>query len=93
MHRSQRFRSQYQQTVRLAGTAKVLIIDDSSYDRSRSKLVELLCRVYDHSTGRYLKGFRMLTVCWSDGVSCLPLDFACSPLPMRKSVYVTAKKS
>jgi len=54
----------------------VLIIDDSPYDRSRSKLVELLCRVYDHSTGRYLKGFRMLTVCWSDGVSCLPLDFS-----------------
>jgi len=55
---------------------KVLIIDDSPYDRSRSKLVELLSRVRDHSTGRYLKGFRMLTVCWSDGVSCLPLDFS-----------------
>jgi len=54
----------------------VLIIDDSPYERSRSKLVELLSRVYDHSTGRYLKGFRMLTVCWSDGVSCLPLDFS-----------------
>lgn len=54
----------------------VLIIDDSLYDRSRSKLVELLCRVYDHSTGRFLKGFRMLTLCWSDGVSCLPLDFS-----------------
>jgi hypothetical protein len=54
----------------------VLIIDDSPYDRSRSKLVELLCRVYDHSTRRYLKGFRMLTICWSDGVSCLPLDFS-----------------
>jgi hypothetical protein len=36
----------------------VLIIDDSSYDRSRSKLVELLCRVYDHSTGRFLNGCR-----------------------------------
>jgi hypothetical protein len=54
----------------------VLIIDDSPYDRSRSKMVELLCRVWDHSTGRYLKGFRMLTVCWSDGASCLPLDFS-----------------
>jgi hypothetical protein len=54
----------------------VLIIDDSPYDRSRSKWVELLCRVWDHSTGRYLKGFRMLTVCWSDGASCLPLDFS-----------------
>jgi len=54
----------------------VLIIDDSTYDRSRSKAVELLCRVRDHTTGRFVTGFRMLTVCWSDGVSCLPLDFA-----------------
>lgn len=53
----------------------VLIIDDSPYSRSRSKCVELLCRVWDHSTGRFLKGFRMLTICWSDGASCLPLDF------------------
>jgi hypothetical protein len=54
----------------------VLIVDDSPYDRSRSKIVELLSRVWDHSSGRFLKGFRMLTVCWSDGVSCLPMDFA-----------------
>ena len=54
----------------------VLIVDDSPYDRSRSKKVELLSRVRDHSSGRYLKGFRMLTICWSDGVSCLPMDFA-----------------
>jgi hypothetical protein len=54
----------------------VLIIDDSPYDRSRSKWVELLSRVWDHSTGRFLKGFRMLTICWSDGTSCLPMDFA-----------------
>jgi len=54
----------------------VLIIDDSTYDRSRSKKVELLSRVYDHSSGRYLRGFRLLTICWSDGVSTLPLDFA-----------------
>ena len=54
----------------------VFIIDDSAYDRSRSKTVELLSRVYDHSTGKYIKGFRMLTLCWSDGASCLPIDFA-----------------
>ena len=54
----------------------VFIIDDSPYDRSRSKKVELLSRVYDHSTGKYIKGFRMLTLCWSDGASCLPVDFA-----------------
>ena len=54
----------------------VLIVDDSPYDRSRSKMVELLSRVWDHSNGRFLKGFRMLTICWSDGISCLPMDFA-----------------
>ena len=54
----------------------VLIIDDSPYDRSRSKTVELLSRVYDHSKGRFIRGFRMLTICWSDGSSCLPIDFA-----------------
>ena len=54
----------------------VLIIDDSPYERSRSKMVELLSRVWDHSTKRYMKGFRMLTICWSDGASCLPLDFS-----------------
>ena len=54
----------------------VFIIDDSPYDRSRSKWVELLSRVFDHSTGKYLRGFRLLTLCWSDGVSTLPLDFS-----------------
>jgi len=55
---------------------KVLIIDESTYDRSRSKGVELLARVYDYCTKRYLKGFRLLTLGWSDGASLVPLDFA-----------------
>ena len=54
---------------------KVLIIDDSLYDRSRSKVVELLAWVHDHNAGRSLKGFKLLTLGWSDGVSFLPLDF------------------
>lgn len=63
---------------RLTGDEResVLIIDDSPYDRSRSKWVELLARVRDHSTGRFLKGFRMFTICRSDGTGCLPMDFA-----------------
>jgi len=55
---------------------KVLIIDDSPFDRSRSKKVELLARVYDHAEKKFIRGFRLLSVCWSDGVSLLPLDFA-----------------
>lgn len=55
---------------------KVLIFDDSTYDRCRSKSVELLAWIRDHNSGRSLKGFRMLTLGWSDGVNFLPLDFA-----------------
>ena len=54
---------------------KVLIFDDSTYDRSRSKVVELLAWIYDHNSGRNLKGFKLLTLGWSDGNSFLPLDF------------------
>ena len=55
---------------------EVLILDDSTYDRSRSKKVELLSRVFDHTSGKYLKGFRMLTLGWSDGNTFFGVDFA-----------------
>lgn len=45
----------------------VLIIDDSLFSRSHSKKVELLAKVYDHVEHKYTKGFRMLTLGWSDG--------------------------
>jgi hypothetical protein len=54
-------------------TTKVLIADDTLYDRNRSKRVELLARVHDHNTGRYMRGFRMLTLGWSDGNSFVPM--------------------
>jgi len=41
---------------------EVLIADDTVFMRDRSKHVELLARVHDHNTGRYHKGFRMLTM-------------------------------
>jgi hypothetical protein len=53
----------------------VLIVDDSLYSRSRSKSVELLARVKDHISGKYVKGFRLLTLGWSDGNTFLPLAF------------------
>ena len=48
---------------------QVFIIDDTLYERARSKQVELLSRVYDHVEHRYAKGFRLLTLEWSDGNS------------------------
>ncbi len=41
---------------------KVLILDTTIYDRSRSSKVELLSKVYDHCAKRYINGFRMLTL-------------------------------
>ncbi len=40
----------------------------------RNKKVELLSKVYDHCTGKYLKGFRMLTLGWSVGNNFLGVD-------------------
>jgi len=55
---------------------RVLIVDDSAVSRNRSKKVELLARIYDHVFHKYLKGFQLLTLGWSDGFSFVPLDFA-----------------
>ena len=52
----------------------VLIVDDSLFSRARSTKVELLARVFDHAEGKHTKGFRMLTLGWSDGNSFLPLN-------------------
>ncbi|MCY0880455.1 MAG: transposase, partial [Firmicutes bacterium] len=54
----------------------VFIVDDSLFDRSRSKKVELLARVYDHVEHVYRKGFRWLMLGWSDGMTFLPAAFS-----------------
>jgi len=54
--------------------ANVLIIDDSMFERNRSKKVELLAKVFDHAKHGYKFGFRMLTLGWSDGSTFLPVN-------------------
>ena len=54
--------------------ANVLIVDDSMFERNRSKKVELLAKVYDHAKHKYRFGFRMLTLGWSDGNTFLPIN-------------------
>ena len=39
--------------------ANVLILDDSMFERSRSKKVELLAKVYDHAKHKYSFGYKM----------------------------------
>ena len=50
----------------------VFIVDDTVYERNRSKNVELLSRVYDHSRKVFVRGFRLLTLGWSDGNTFVP---------------------
>ena len=52
----------------------VFIIDDSLFDRSRSGRTELLAKVFDHCSMKYKRGFRMLTLGWSDGNSFIPVN-------------------
>lgn len=54
----------------------VLIVDDTLYERGRSKKVELLSRKHDHNKKVGVLGFEMLTIGWSDGRSFLPLAFS-----------------
>lgn len=58
-----------------ANRVKVFILDDSTLQRNRSKKAELLAKVFDHTTGRFAKGYTMLTLGWSDGFSFAPIDF------------------
>lgn len=52
----------------------VFIIDDSLFHRTSCKKTELGSKVFDHTGMNYKKGFRMLTVSWSDGNTLIPVN-------------------
>ena len=52
----------------------VFIVDDTVYTRGRSKKVELLSWVRDHAKHASVRGFRLLTLGWSDGNSFIPVN-------------------
>ena len=58
-----------------AGRINVIIIDDTIHERSRSKSVELLAKVFDHAKHCYTYGFRLLTLGWSDGNTFVPVNY------------------
>ena len=51
----------------------VFIIDDSLFKRTGGKKTELCSRVFDHVSMKYKRGFRLLTLGWSDGNSFFPI--------------------
>ena len=52
----------------------VFIIDDSLFDRTSCKKTELGSKVFDHTDMHSKKGFRMLTLSWSDGNTLIPVN-------------------
>lgn len=66
---------QFFESLTSASRIKAFIIDDSVISRNRSKKAELLARVHDHTTGRFVRGYNMRTPGWSDGFSFAPIDF------------------
>lgn len=71
----------------------VLIIDDSLYSRNRSKAVELIARVKDNVSGKYVKGFRLLTPGWYDGNTFLPLGFTLLSFANEENKLCTSNNS
>ena len=53
--------------------ATCFVLDDTLYDRNRSKNVELIAKVYDHIYHKFMRGFRNLTLGWTDGNTFLPI--------------------
>lgn len=53
-----------------------LVVDDTLMARSCSKKTELLAKTFDHDKHRYVRGYRGLTIGWTDGNTFLPVNFA-----------------
>lgn len=51
----------------------VFIIDDSLFRRTGGEKTELCARVFDHVTKKFKRGYRLLTLGWSDGNTFLPI--------------------
>ena len=50
------------------------IVDDSLFERTSCKKTQLGAKVFDHCDMRYKKGFRLMTLSWTDGNTMLPVN-------------------
>ncbi|MDU1056480.1 MAG: transposase [Negativicoccus succinicivorans] len=56
--------------------ADCFVVDDSLYERIGYKHTELASKVFDHVSMKFKKGFRMMTLGWTDGCSFIPINFS-----------------
>jgi len=66
-----------------------LVIDDTFYGRERSEKVELLANVHDHASKgkKFKRGFRQLTLAWTDGCTTIPVIFRHLSSEKKKNRY------
>jgi hypothetical protein len=71
------------------------VVDDSFYGRLRSKNVELLSNVNDHASkgNKYKRGFRMLTIGWTDGNTFVPVSSNLQSSEKEKNRYCEMKEN
>ena len=50
------------------------VVDDSLFERTICKKTELGSRVFDHVSMKYRKGYRLMTLGWTDGNTFLPVN-------------------
>ena len=62
------------------------IFDDTPYAKTGKK-TELVSKFFNHVTMKYEKGYRILTLLWSDEYSSVPVDFC--PLSSGKDALLT----
>lgn len=50
------------------------VVDDSLFERTSCKKTELGSKVFDHVSMRYTKGYRLMTLGWTDGNTFIPVN-------------------
>ena len=50
------------------------VVDDSLFEKTSCKKTELGSRVFDHTSMKYRKGYRLMTLGWTDGNTFLPVN-------------------
>ena len=60
----------------LTGSDRInaFVVDDSVFERTSCKKTELGSKVFDHASMRYTKGYRLMTLGWTDGNTFLPIN-------------------
>ena len=57
-----------------ADRVNAFVVDDSLFERTSCKKTELASRVFDHVSMKYRKGYRLMTLGWTDGNTFFPVN-------------------